>query len=136
VDGLCVPARADHTTLGTLAWISTGRVRAGVDSLHLRGRWACDSESDAGWDGVKAGARARHRAGDGSHYPPPVPVGGSALGAGPPHRQRRSRIPDSGYGLVEFVDRIENVIWQRTRHALFFNVLHVLHRSLAEIGGH
>src|SRR5215469_515281 len=95
LDGLRVPARADHTPLGTRAWISTGRVRAGVNSLHLRGRWACDAESDAGWHGVKAGARVRHRAGDGSHYPPPVSVGGSALGAGPPHRQRRSRIPDS-----------------------------------------
>src|SRR6516164_10836241 len=88
VDGLRVPARADHTTLGTLAWISIGRVRAGVDSLHLRGRWACDAESDAGWHGVKACTRARHREGDGSYYPPPVSVGGSALGAGPPHRQR------------------------------------------------
>src|SRR5262249_57310527 len=33
-----------------------------------------------GWHGVKARARVRHRAGDGSHYPPPIPVGGSALG--------------------------------------------------------
>src|SRR5262249_54271552 len=75
VDGLRVPARADHTTLGALAWISTGRVRAGVDRPHLRGDRDCDAESDAGWHGVKARARARHRARDGSHYPPPVPVG-------------------------------------------------------------
>src|SRR5262249_29611253 len=81
VDGLRVRVGAAHATLGTLAWISTGRVRAGVDSPHLCGRWDCDAESDAGWHGVKARARARHRAGDGSHYPPPVPVGGSALGA-------------------------------------------------------
>ena len=56
MDWLRVPVRANPTTLGTLAWISIGRVRAGVDSLHLRG-WACDAESDAGWHGVKARAR-------------------------------------------------------------------------------
>jgi hypothetical protein len=93
VNGLRVPARADHTTLGTLAWISTSRVRAGIYSLHLRGRWACDSESDAGWHGIKAGPRARHRAGDGSHYPPSDDVVNYCFPKNwPEDREQRARI--------------------------------------------